>query len=118
MSATALKRLAIGLFLLDQVAHCMGRWSRREPDRNDRCRVSHCSSYRDFEGRQVAARVRNTGTASPLRDQHPDVLYLRSFGMDASTMRRKLMAGLSTEEEDLRKPLVRLRRPDRDWTAG
>jgi hypothetical protein len=54
-----------------------------------------------FSGRQYAARARNTGPGSPLHDNRPDVLYLRSFGSDASTLHKKFMSGFSNEEEDL-----------------
>ncbi len=101
MSATALKRLAIGLFLLGTGLIAWGGGPEENPIAMTAVVFLIAGALVHFRGRQVAARVRNTGTASPLRDQRPDVLYLRSFGMDASTMRRKLMAGLSTEEEDL-----------------
>ncbi len=101
MSATALKRLAIGLFLLGTGLIAWGGGPEENPIAMTAVVFLIAAALVHFRGRQVAARVRNTGTASPLRDQRPDVLYLRSFGMDASTMRRKLMAGLSTEEEDL-----------------
>lgn len=54
-----------------------------------------------FGGRQLLAQARASGPDSPIHDDRPDVLYLRSFASDASTVRRQLMAGWSSAEEDL-----------------
>jgi hypothetical protein len=54
-----------------------------------------------FRGRQHAARARAADRAGPLYDSKPDVLYLRSFETDPSSTMKRLMAGLTTEEEQL-----------------
>jgi hypothetical protein len=54
-----------------------------------------------FRGRQHATRANAERPNSPLRDSKPDILYLRSFQTDPSTMSRQLMSGLTTEEEEL-----------------
>jgi hypothetical protein len=101
MSSTALKRLAIVLFLLGTGLIAWGGGPEENPIAFFALPFLIAAALVHFRGRQVAARERNSSSESPLRDHRPDVLYLRSFGTDASTMRRKLMAGLSTEEEDL-----------------
>ena len=54
-----------------------------------------------FRGRQQAAKARAADPAGPLQSSSPDVLYLRSFQSDTSTTFKKLMSGLTTEEEQL-----------------
>jgi len=54
-----------------------------------------------FRGRQHAAKAVAEGTASPIYDSKPDVLYLRSFRTDAANMIKVLASGFSTEEEQL-----------------
>lgn len=54
-----------------------------------------------FRGRQQAAKSIAEASTSPLRDSKADVLYLRSFRMDASSRVKILASGLSTEEEQL-----------------
>jgi len=54
-----------------------------------------------FRGRRRAAEALATGPNSPLSDDKPDVLYLRSFLTDPSSVVKQLQTGLSTEEEQL-----------------
>lgn len=54
-----------------------------------------------FIGRQLVAQARTASADSPIHDDRPDVLYLRSFETDASTIRKQVMAGFSSAEEDL-----------------
>lgn len=59
-----------------------------------------------FRGRQQAAKAVAEGSASPLRDSTPKVLYLRSFQSDPSTTMKKLFSGFTTEEEQLAQVLL------------
>jgi hypothetical protein len=54
-----------------------------------------------YRGRQHNARAKAEGPDSPLMDSKPDVLYLRSFRTDPSTIYQQISAGWTTEEEDL-----------------
>jgi hypothetical protein len=54
-----------------------------------------------FRGRQKAARARAVGPQSPLTDTKPDVLYLRSFSADPSSVFKILQSGFTDEEEQL-----------------
>jgi hypothetical protein len=54
-----------------------------------------------FRGRRQAAKSMAGSSSSPLWDSKPDLLYLRSFRMDASSSIKVLQSGLSTEEEQL-----------------
>jgi len=51
-----------------------------------------------FRGRQHAARSRAAGI---LTDARPDVVYLRAFRADPSSLHRRLMQSLATDEEQL-----------------
>ena len=54
-----------------------------------------------FRGRQKAAKARAANPQGPIHDSKADVLYLRSFQTDTSTAFKKVMSGLTTEEEQL-----------------
>lgn len=54
-----------------------------------------------YRGRQHNARAKAEGPDSPLMDSKPNVLYLRSFQTDPSTIYQQITAGWTTEEEDL-----------------
>jgi hypothetical protein len=66
-----------------------------------------------YRGRQHNARAKAEGRDSPLMDSKPDVLYLRSFQTDPSTIYQQVTSGWSTEEEDLGRVL----RPFGDMVA-
>lgn len=55
----------------------------------------------NFRGRQLAAKALAAGPESPISDDKADVLYLRSFTSDPSTLRKMAMSAASTEEEEL-----------------
>jgi hypothetical protein len=55
-----------------------------------------------FRGRQQAARAIGKGPRGPLSASGPHVLYLRAFQADPATPFKKLMSGLTTEEEQLK----------------
>jgi hypothetical protein len=57
--------------------------------------------FANFRGRQLEARALVAGPASPITDEKADVLYLRSFTSDPSTLRKMAMSAGSTEEEEL-----------------
>jgi hypothetical protein len=57
--------------------------------------------YANFRGRQLEARALVAGPDSPLTDDKADVLYLRSFTSDPSTLSKMAMSAASTEEEEL-----------------
>src|SRR5947209_5276566 len=54
-----------------------------------------------YRGRQHAAKARAEGAESPLLDSKPDVLYLRSFQSDPSTVFQQIVSRWTTEEEEL-----------------
>lgn len=54
-----------------------------------------------FRGRRQSAKAIATGPNNPLSDDKPDVLYLRSFSTDPSSITKQLMTGFSTDEEQL-----------------
>jgi hypothetical protein len=54
-----------------------------------------------YRGRQIDAKAISAGPASPLHDTAPDVLYLRAFRTDPSSLSSVLRASLATEEEQL-----------------
>jgi hypothetical protein len=66
-----------------------------------------------FRGRQKAAKARAANSQGPIHDSKADVLYLRSFQTDTSTAFKKVMSGLTTEEEQLAEVL----RPFGDMVA-
>src|SRR4051794_16381299 len=54
-----------------------------------------------YRARQHASKARAEGPQSPLMDSKPDVLYLRSFQTDPSTVFQQIASGWTTEEEEL-----------------
>jgi len=96
-----MKKAGIGLIILGGVVYAVSGGADGGPAAFLGALVIVAGVLVYFRGRQHAAKLIAEGSASPLRDSKPDVLYLRSFRADPSSPLKALQAGFSTEEEQL-----------------
>lgn len=97
--ASGLKALGLGLIVVAAVIYGVGGGVESNPTvAIPGALILLAGLILHIRGRQHMAK---DGAASVLEDSRPDVLYLRTFRADSSTMRQALHQGLTSEEEQL-----------------
>ena len=100
-SGVGLKRAGIALFIFGMLLYAAAGDVEENPLAIGSPLVSIAGALVYFRGRQQAARARAESSSSPLRDGKPQVLYLRSFTTDPSTLFKQAASAFTTEEEQL-----------------